>query len=69
MNMFRNLLAVAILAFGLGLVFGNPEDWKWPDLGGPYVVQAINTCTEVRPWSYIVCFVIATALWMTRKQY
>lgn len=69
MNMFRHLLSAAFLAFGLGLMLGKPEDWRWPDLGGGYVVQAVNFCVDARPWSYIFCFVIATALWMTRKVY
>ncbi|HEY0256115.1 MAG TPA: hypothetical protein VGC39_01635 [Candidatus Methylacidiphilales bacterium] len=69
MNMFRNLLALALIAFGLGLMFGGPEEWKWPDLGGAYVVQAISLCIDFRPWSYILCFVLAIALFMTRKIY
>jgi len=69
MNMFRNLIAVAFLALGLGLMFGNPQEWRWPDLGGQYVVDAINFCIDSRPFSYIVCFVITTALFMTRKAY
>ena len=69
MNMFRHLVAIALIALGAGLMFGTPEEWKWPDLGGAYVVQAISLCIDLRPWSYIICFVVATALFMTRKIY
>jgi len=69
MNMFRNLLALAFLAFGLGLWFGEPEQWKWPDLGGPYAVQFIEYCILAKPWSVVICFVLTTALFMTRKVY
>jgi hypothetical protein len=69
MNMLRNLLAIALLALGGGLMFGKPEEWKWPDLCGPYVVETISFCTDLRPWSYILCFVLAMALFMTRKIY
>jgi len=50
-------------------MFGKPEEWKWPDLCGPYVVETISFCTDLRPWSYILCFVLAMALFMTRKIY
>lgn len=67
--MFRYLLAVAFIALGSGLMFGNPEEWRWPDVGGPYVVETLSLCAELRPWSYILCFVLALALFMTRKVY
>ncbi len=69
MNMFRHILAVAFLIFGFSLMFAKPDEWRWPDLGGPYVVQAIGFCADARPWSYIICFVVAVALFMTRKIY
>jgi hypothetical protein len=69
MNMFRNLLTVALIALGLGLWFTDPVTWHWVDLGGPYAVNALTFLTETRPISYIILFVIALALWMTRKQF
>lgn len=69
MNMFRHIFTIAILAFGVGLWFLGPDDWKWADLGGPYVVNAISFCYQSKPFSVIICLVVATALFMTRKQY
>jgi hypothetical protein len=69
MNMFRHLLGAAFIALGAGLMFGKPDEWKWPDVGGPYVVEALSFCIDLRPWSYILCFVMALALFMTRKVY
>jgi hypothetical protein len=50
-------------------MFGKPDEWKWPDACGPYVVEAIGFCSDFRPWTYIICFVLAVALFMTRKIY
>ena len=69
MNMFRNLLTVALIALGLGLWFTDPTTWRWVDLGGPHAVQAVGFLAETRPISFIILFVIALALWMTRKQF
>jgi hypothetical protein len=69
MNMLRNLLAISFLILGGGLMFGKPDEWKWPDVCGPYVVEAVGFCSDFRPWTYIVCFVLAVALFMTRKIY
>jgi hypothetical protein len=69
MNMFRNLLTIGCIALAAGLWFGKPDEWRWPIVGGPYVVNAISFLDQMRPLSEIVLLVIATALFMTRKQY
>ena len=69
MNMFRDILMVALIAFGLGLWFGSPESWTWPTSCGTYVVQFITYATEGRPWSIILCGALALALFMTRLKF
>jgi len=69
MNMFRNLLTLALLALGIGILVSNPDDWKWAVSGGPYVVNALHFLGQAKPFSEILLIVVAVALWMTRKQY
>jgi hypothetical protein len=69
MNMFRNLLTALLLAYALGLVFGNPDKWTWVDAAGPNAVYLLRESIEFRPYVVGACVVVAVALWMTRKQY
>jgi hypothetical protein len=69
MNMFRNLLTVVLIVFGIGLYFGDPDKWTWVALGGPNAVTALRFCVEYRAFVVAFCAVVAVALWMTRKQY
>jgi hypothetical protein len=69
MNMFRNLFSLALIILGLGLWFTDPTTWHWVDMGGVYAVDTVRFLTDLRPFSYIILFVIALALWMTRKQF
>jgi hypothetical protein len=69
MNMFRNLLTVVLVALGIGLWVSNPDDWKWAATGGPYVVNALHFLGQAKPFSIIILLVIATSLFMTRKQF
>jgi hypothetical protein len=69
MNMFRDILMMALVALGLGLWFGQPEGWRWPDACGSYVVMAVTYCTEARPYSIVLCGALALALFMTRLRY
>ena len=69
MNMFKHLFATALIAYGLGLWFGHPEDWKWPDVGGAYLVNFVSFCSDFRPFSVVLCLFLALALFMLRKQY
>ena len=69
MNMFKNIFATALFVFGLALVIGNPTEWKWPEVGGPYLVIFVQLCADTRPFSYAICGIVALALFMLRKQY
>jgi hypothetical protein len=69
MNMFRNILMVTFLVLGLSLWFIPTVDWKWVDYLGGQAVMTLNFLSDAQPLSTIVCIVIATALFMTRKQY
>ncbi len=69
MNMFRDILIAILLALGFGLGLGDPDDWKWVDACGPYVVQGISWLVLAKPWSICICFALALALFMTRIKY
>ena len=61
------MMAMIILAIGLGI--GHPENWNWAAMGGAYVVEAVTFLAESRPWSIIILFALALALFMTRLRY
>jgi len=69
MNMIRNLLTLAIFALGIGLWFVPTVQWSWVNLLGGQAVMALDFMGKTEPFSSIICLVIATALFMTRKQY
>ena len=69
MNMFRDILIFALMAFGLGLAVSDPTDWKWIDLLGSGPVQALLFIGQAKPFSVIICFALALALFMTRLKY
>jgi hypothetical protein len=69
MNMFRDLAILFLLALGISLTISNPDDWKWIDVCGPYVVQAIAFMVLTKPMSIIICMALALALFMTRLKY
>lgn len=70
MNMFRDLLILVLLGVGGGLMFGgDPADWKWVDVCGPYVVNTMTFLYTAKPFSFVICFALALALFMTRLKY
>jgi hypothetical protein len=69
MNMFRNILTLTLFVLGLALAFTNPEDWKWVDTLGSHAVDAARFLGDTKPFSFILCWVLALALFMTRKQF
>lgn len=69
MNMFRNLLSTFLLVFGLGLVFGSPQNWSWFESMGPVATDFLHICITFRPFVVAACIVLALALFMTKKQY
>jgi len=69
MNMFRDILMIALIALALGLGFSDPNDWKWADVAGPYVVQSLSFLATAKPFSIIILFALALALFMTRLKF
>jgi hypothetical protein len=69
MNMFRDLLTLALIAIGISLVYGDPNSWQWPDSCGPYVAQAVTFLADARPWSVVISLVLALSLFLTRLKY
>ncbi len=69
MNMFRDIFTVVFIALGIALWLTKPDDWQWIGFLGQWAVYTINVFMTIRPFSTITCFVIAVALWMTRKKY
>jgi len=69
MNQFRDILIAVLLALGMGVELTDPKDWRWADIGGPYVVNALNFLGDFKPWTPIVLFALALALFMTRIKY
>jgi len=73
MNMFRDLAILALIALGVGLVFTDPANWNWISIFGPYIApslfQAVDCLASLRPFSSILCYALALALFMTRLKY
>ena len=69
MNQIRDLLILLLIALGIGLMFGHPENWTWIASGGAYAVDALNFLCDFRPWSVILLLALALALFMTRLKY
>jgi hypothetical protein len=69
MNQFRDLLMVALIILAVGLGLGQPENWTWASVGGPYVVNAVTFLADGRPWTILILLALALALFMTRLKY
>ena len=69
MNMFRHIATVAFMALGISLYIVPQDQWQWVSAFGAQTVFALNFLFSAEPFSSIICVVIATALFMTRKQY
>lgn len=69
MNMFRNLLCLFLIAVGICFIVGNPTEWAFVQRCGPNVLDVLKVCWTFRPFVVIACFVVALALFMTRKSY
>jgi hypothetical protein len=69
MNQFRDLTMMAMIILAIGLLVGQPENWTWASIGGSYAVNAVNFLAEGRPWTVIVLFALALALFMTRLKF
>jgi ABC-type transport system involved in cytochrome bd biosynthesis fused ATPase/permease subunit len=69
MNMFRNLLCLFLIVVGVSLMISNPSDWAPLQRLGPDFLNVVKGAETFRPFVIGACFVIAVALFMTRKQY
>ena len=69
MNTFRDIVIGALIALGLGLSLTDPQDWKWIAPLGPYAEQAVWWLDHTRPFSTVICFFFALALFMTRLKF
>ena len=69
MNMFRDLAMVALIAMGVTLFVSNPMDWSVMSHVPPEVGQGVNFLVITKPFSSVVCFALALALFMTRLKY
>ena len=69
MNMFRDILIMALLFLGGSLMLSDPTDWKIVSAGGPYIVEGIVFLVSAKPFSFVICFALALALFMTRLKY
>ena len=69
MNQFRDITLVGMIVLAISLAVGQPENWGWVKLGGPYALQTLYFLTEGRPWTIIILLALALALFMTRLKY
>jgi len=60
---------MALIILAISLLLGQPEDWRWVNLCGAYVVNAVTFLSTTRPLSIIVLLALALALFMTRLKY
>ena len=60
---------IAMIVLAVALLVGQPENWGWASLGGPYAVQALYYLVIGRPWDVVILFALALALFMTRLKY
>ncbi len=69
MNQFRDLTLITMIILAIGLMVGDPENWGWVKLGGPYAVEALHFLITYRPFDIIILFALALAIFMTRLKY
>ncbi len=69
MNMFRNLLCLFLIGFAIALLLSNPVDWAITQRFGGDVVEFAKICVDFRPFVAGACFVVALALFLTKKIY
>ena len=69
MNQFRDITMAILIFLGLGIELTDPHDWQWAAACGPYVVNALDFLGDYKPWTPVVLFALALALFMTRIRY
>jgi len=69
MNMFRDLAMLACIGIGLALNFADPIDWKILASTPVEVPEAVAFLQSAEPFSSLIFFALALALFMTRIKY
>ncbi len=69
MNQFRDLAICFLIFVGASLMFSNPIEWNWITILGDYFVSGVKWLCDLRPWSEMIAFALALALFMTRLRY
>ena len=80
MNMFRDILIVALIILGISIGMGNPEKWTWTGNMGSGVSRSGRRLKRLfvsflaqtrRPilWHCLFYCPLATTLFMTRLKY
>jgi hypothetical protein len=69
MNMFRNLLCLFLVGFGIALIVSSPSQWALAQRAGQDVISFLKICETFRPFVIGACWITALALFMTRKIY
>jgi len=69
MNQFRDITMIFLIILAIGLEVGDPENWSWIKLGGPYAEQALYWLIQGKPFDICILLALALALFMTRLKY
>ena len=69
MNMFRDLAMLFCIFCGVALMVSNPLDWSLMARAPAEVSEAISFMLKTQPFSSIVFYALALALFMTRIKY
>jgi len=69
MNMFRDIAMVTLIALGISLIVSNPMDWRIIASTPTFITDGLNFMVMTKPFSPVVCFALALALFMTRLKY
>jgi hypothetical protein len=69
MNMFRDLAILALLGCGVAFMVSDPSEWEYVGKLPPQVTEACTFLHSASPFSSIVFFCLALALFMTRIKY
>jgi len=69
MNMFRDLAMLFCIFVGVSLWVTNPLDWSIMARAPVQIPEAIEFMQKAQPFSSLVCYALALALFMTRLKY
>jgi hypothetical protein len=69
MNMFRDLAMLFCLFVGISVMVADPLSWSIMARAPSQIPMAIEFMQKAEPFSSLVCFALALALFMTRIKY